>query len=912
MGALAVALGLGVAVVTGTGVAWAEPGNESSTSDSGPERSVGSGETNDAAEQDGRPDSDTVTETDPADDEETGSAATERFEPPDDPAIDETLVVEVDPADDNAPVRRGGKSDSASSEQTEAPDAPAIDEAPDPATDETPDPAIDETPDPEIGEADDVAAPVLSRQVSVPVPPPAPEQPEPEADAPVDAPISLPRLVADLAGGTLFGTGPGAPIDSPAVWALLAFTRREIALQPTALTVAPAQAPATTSLFVGGNPISVLPVVPELVDGVIRGDVDAVDASGLPLTYTVVGAPSAGGKVLLDRQTGEFSFLPYGTVVSSGGTEKFGVLIAETTPFTAFLQGLPIVGAFVPSIVTALHQAPILNVLLSPLIGHSATVTVNVDVGALAPGDTPVAFTVHVLSFDGTPISTNFFPASGLQGGQTAPTVLNGPGLGSAGNIDPDSEWDITGLVPGLVPLRDAGYNVITWDPRGEHASGGVLQLDSPFFEGRDVSAIIDWAIAQGATTVVAGDPLLGMVGGSYGGGIQLVTAGIDDRVDAIVPGIAWNSLNEALYPNQAFKTSMASLLLLDLVTTGARINGQIYAGILSGALFGFLTPSAQALLASSGPTVLVNNITAPTLLVQGTVDVLFTLRQSVTNAQMLAANGVPVKMIWYCGGHGVCLDPVDLDYQDAMVMTATLAWLDQYVKGDPEMPADDIPRFQFVDQNGDFYSSDLFPFDPGFAGTALVSSGAGGLLAIAPVIGGSGPQTLIPFPYALPSAAPARNALSLTVPAPSPTETTRIVGAPELTLTYQGLGTGRFVYAQLVDDATGLVVGNLVSPIPVILDGRTRTVTVPMESVVYTMEPGDSLTLQVTSSATAYENFLAFGAVNVSEVQLSLPTVAPGVLAPEFASAVASAPGCSAERCHPTLPDLVQGLIPA
>ncbi len=46
------------------------------------------------------------------------------------------------------------------------------------------------------------------------------------------------------------------------------------------------------------------------------------------------------------------------------------------------------------------------------------------------------------------------------------------------------------------------------------------------------------------------------MVGASYGGGIQLVTAAIDHRVDAIVPTIAWNNLNTSLYKNEAPKTS--------------------------------------------------------------------------------------------------------------------------------------------------------------------------------------------------------------------------------------------------------------------------------------------------------------------------------------------------------------------
>ena len=67
------------------------------------------------------------------------------------------------------------------------------------------------------------------------------------------------------------------------------------------------------------------------------------------------------------------------------------------------------------------------------------------------------------------------------------------------------------------------------------------------------------------------------MVGGSYGGGIQLVTATIDPRIDAIVPGIAWNTLNSSLYPKQAFKTAWGTLLILDLMEAGARINPQIY-----------------------------------------------------------------------------------------------------------------------------------------------------------------------------------------------------------------------------------------------------------------------------------------------------------------------------------------------
>jgi ABC-2 type transport system ATP-binding protein len=510
---------------------------------------------------------------------------------------------------------------------------------------------------------------------------------------------------------------------------------------------------------------------------------------------------------------------------------------------------------------------------------------VDINVDAVNPSGNPIAFTVKVISFDGTPISTNFFPADGLQTGQQAPTILNGPGLASPGNTDPNSLTTEGGLVPGLAPLRAAGYNVVTWDPRGEFASGGILQLDSPFFEGRDVSAIIDWLAQQPEAQLDSpGDPRMGMVGGSYGGGVQLVAAGIDHRIDAIVPGIAWNSLNSSLYPNQTFKTSFGTLLLLDLVQTGARLNNQIYGGILIGDLLGILTPSQQALLASSGPTALVNNITAPTLLIQGTVDVLFPLNEAVTNAQIIAANPlkVPVKMIWFCGGHGVCLNPGDPAAQTQLIQNATMAWLDKYVKKDPNAPT--FPNFQWVDQNGQFFSSDILPSDPAFFGTPISVSGTGGILFVVPILGGSGPQSIVPFPISLGLGSRAANALNFTVPAID--LTSQIVGPPQLTLTYAGIGTSRSIYAQIVDDQTGLVLGNIVTPIPVTLDGQPHTVTVPLEDIAYTPVPGQTLTLQIVGSATAFENLTSFGVINVSSIHLVLPTVAGGVATPESSAA--------------------------
>src|SRR6185312_15166558 len=98
-------------------------------------------------------------------------------------------------------------------------------------------------------------------------------------------------------------------------------------------------------------------------------------------------------------------------------------------------------------------------------------------------------------------------------------------------------------------------------------------------------------------------------------------------------------------------------------------------------------------------------------------------------------------------------------------------------------------------------------------------------------------------------------------------------VGAPELTLTYSGTGTAKHVYAQIVDDKTGLVLGNHATPIPVVLDGESRTVTFSLEQVAHTLKPGQSVTVQIVTSTVKYLNFYSWGSVTVEGMSISLPT---------------------------------------
>lgn len=537
------------------------------------------------------------------------------------------------------------------------------------------------------------------------------------------------------------------------------------------------------------------------------------------------------------------------------------VVAIDAPPILGWVQQVPIIGPlFMTPIVGLIKQIPFIGDILHPIFGYPLGYT-----GGTTPRD------VRVISFDGTPIYVHFFPAQGAGLGTKAPTILNGPGLSLPGETNPLAARNpfLPNDVIGMAPMLQSGYNVVTWDPRGEWSSGGVLQIDSPDFEARDVSAIISWLSQQPEVLLDApGDPRLGMVGASYGGGIQLVTAAIDNRVDAIVPTIAWNRLGTSLIKNDAPKTSWGALLTAALTFTLARVNPQIYPPVLNGLLWSQLSDADKEFLALRGPAQYLDQITAPTLLFQGTVDTLFTLDEAHRNAMTLIGNGVETKVVWFCGGHGACISSRN---DGELIERETLEWLNRYVKQD--LSVDPGPQFEWVDQHGQEFSSDEYPIRK--AGDLIATSGAG-VLPLVPVLGGSGPQfrAFEPGPIAgllgIWSGAYAANAVNLKTPAAA--TTTYIVGAPQLSFTYSGTGTARHVYAQLVDNTTGLVLGNLVTPIPVTLDGQTHTVNIPLEMVAHTLRPGESVTVQIVASAVQYESIWSLGALNVSNMTLALP----------------------------------------
>ena len=105
------------------------------------------------------------------------------------------------------------------------------------------------------------------------------------------------------------------------------------------------------------------------------------------------------------------------------------------------------------------------------------------------------------------------------------------------------------------------GFVVLAYSARGFGRSTGLIGLDSLDYEIPDARAIVDWLAQQPEVQLDApGDPRVGVTGGSYGGALSLMLAGTDPRIDAVVPLITWNDLEQALFPNaQATAADLAA-----------------------------------------------------------------------------------------------------------------------------------------------------------------------------------------------------------------------------------------------------------------------------------------------------------------------------------------------------------------
>jgi ABC-2 type transport system ATP-binding protein len=251
--------------------------------------------------------------------------------------------------------------------------------------------------------------------------------------------------------------------------------------------------------------------------------------------------------------------------------------------------------------------------------------------------------------------------------------------------------------------LQERGFVVLAYSARGFGTSSGMISMNAPEFEVADARALIDYlATRTEVTSDAAGDPRVGFAGGSYGGALALLTAGYDERVDAVAADITWNDLESSLFgqstttptptPLGVYKQLWSGLFFSSGLTTTdgsvtacGRFTPEWCRAYNEAATTGQVTAEGAELMRRSSPASITDRITAPTLLGAGQADSLFPLAQSDATAQQIAAAhpDVPLKVVWHAGGHDGGINEAD------RLRELTADWFTAYLSDGPPVGTD-------------------------------------------------------------------------------------------------------------------------------------------------------------------------------------------------------------------------------
>ncbi|MET0191488.1 MAG: ATP-binding cassette domain-containing protein [Pseudonocardia sediminis] len=535
-----------------------------------------------------------------------------------------------------------------------------------------------------------------------------------------------------------------------------------------------------------------------------------------------------------------------------------------------------------PGVASAAAPAPAQAVSADEIAVEPSTVDV--------PGGPGVGGTVA--------LDTSLYVPSSATAATPAPAVLVAHGFGATkDSVDSDAR-----------EIAARGYVVQTWTARGFGASGGQVALDSPDFEVADASRLVDRLAARADVAKDGpGDPRVGVTGASYGGALSLLLSGYDRRIDATAPIITWNNLGQALFPNNASTAALPA----DTPARGAFAGDGVFKRGWAGVFFGSVgdprrvdptrpltcgrftvavcdaytesattgRPSAAttALLERSSPSTVTDRITAPTLLVQGEQDTLFGLDHADANARQIAANGTPVSVIWFSGGH-------DGGAPDTSVRGRIGDWFDQHLRGTAPAAADVPFAYQVqsgVRTRGDTPTgrtvlADAYPGLPGPeasppVGTQPVAVTGPPQVVVHPA--GGNPASITSLPgagSALSSlgglsglgAQPGQSARFTSEALP---EATQIAGAPRVDVEVSRIpgqpgGAEAVLFGSVSTrgaDGRTTLLGNAVAPVRVAVpaDGSPARVTVTLPGVAAPVTAGSSLVVSLSTTDQGFDS---------------------------------------------------------
>ena len=502
------------------------------------------------------------------------------------------------------------------------------------------------------------------------------------------------------------------------------------------------------------------------------------------------------------------------------------------------------------------------------------------------------------------------------------------------------------------------GYVVLSYSGLGFGGSGCQITLDDPAYDGQAGSqlvsylggapgiAFLDAAHTQPAPTLkvvvhdahghdgkaYTYDPRVGMIGGSYGGEIQFAVAGVDPRMDTIIPMITWNDLSYSLAPNNAnqvgttvtsstpgavkffWAAGFSAIGVVDGLENAQSDPSRLVPcpnfatwvcpGLAYAAATGTVDPGTEAHLKSASVATYLPKIKIPVLLAQGEFDTLFNLNEAVATYKGLRAQGTPVSMIWHSWGHSSSTpqpgefnlnnpDPAT-QYETARVFT----WFARYLKNQAVSTG---PGFAYyrdwvpytgiaTPAFGTASSYGSFPNVRYYLGSSALTTGAAS---------GTKSQTFVTAPAGLPTSISPLDAIGSTLPAPLPeqdlpgtfaswttptlTSNLDVVGSPLLHLKVNAALaaagtplTDLVLFIRVRDvapDGTASDIRQLTAPIRV---NPNLPFVVRLPAIVHRFAAGHKIELMVAGGSVNYRGGVTGNAVTIaggSGQTLDLPT---------------------------------------
>lgn len=410
------------------------------------------------------------------------------------------------------------------------------------------------------------------------------------------------------------------------------------------------------------------------------------------------------------------------------------------------------------------HSRRILGALLAlTLAGTLAATTASADAGTGRSTEAHQAAytkkTLHLKVHVGPRhaqvcnVVFDLYRPPGVDSKHRAPAVLTTNGFGGS----KDSQASIA------QHLVEQGYVVLAYSGLGFGGSSCRIELDSFAWDGQAAKQLVTFlgggSRATDGTRVdyversgqahdgqrYDDDPVVGMIGGSYGGGAQLAGAAVDPRIDAIIPVITWNNLAYSLAPNNA-TLSGTSLRSSTPGVTKANAHPSTSFGSLAGWLNllwfsgttstrtepsppstcpnydqlmcarhdqlvtdGYPDAATMAKFRTNSIASRMDRLQVPVLLEQGENDSLFNLQEAVATYSALRKRQTPVRMLWQSWGHSGSGDSAA---ENPALTEINDNWFRYYLKGEGPAPALNFsfyrPWMAATDQP--FASTDSYP----------------------------------------------------------------------------------------------------------------------------------------------------------------------------------------------------------